>query len=252
MHKYASTTSEARELVAELEFVWDQIKSNSASSAASSPDQPLGTTFSSPRQQQQRQPYPSYASIGPGRANPNNSEGLKKIRPISDGDVHSESDDTSEEDFVEAYDDHDMLIRNPISSGAEAVTNPNLGSSSHKREYEIRNRKWRKRIEQTLIKITTELTALREQSDAAKTLDSRWRNKRGWWTWLVALVMSAARHILIDAILTAALMFWIGGGGGRGDARVHGKLDVLVKVLKERLKLLLGRLRGVWVGGVGK
>lgn len=36
MHLYASQTAEARELVAELEFVWDQIKYNAASSSASS------------------------------------------------------------------------------------------------------------------------------------------------------------------------------------------------------------------------
>jgi hypothetical protein len=32
MHEYASQTPEACELVAELEFVWDQIKFNAASS----------------------------------------------------------------------------------------------------------------------------------------------------------------------------------------------------------------------------
>ncbi|PYH46326.1 acyl-CoA-binding domain-containing protein [Aspergillus saccharolyticus JOP 1030-1] len=36
MHQYASQTAEARELVAELEFVWDQIKSNTASLGSSS------------------------------------------------------------------------------------------------------------------------------------------------------------------------------------------------------------------------
>ncbi|RAL16842.1 acyl-CoA-binding domain-containing protein [Aspergillus homomorphus CBS 101889] len=36
MHQYASQTAEARELVAELEFVWDQIKSNTASLSSSS------------------------------------------------------------------------------------------------------------------------------------------------------------------------------------------------------------------------
>lgn len=35
MHTYASQTAEARELVAELEFVWDQVKSNLSSSAGS-------------------------------------------------------------------------------------------------------------------------------------------------------------------------------------------------------------------------
>ncbi|KAJ5832202.1 hypothetical protein N7474_000513 [Penicillium riverlandense] len=37
MHRYASQTSEARELVSELEFVWDQIKFNASSSSSSSP-----------------------------------------------------------------------------------------------------------------------------------------------------------------------------------------------------------------------
>ncbi|KAF3936816.1 hypothetical protein ABW19_dt0204259 [Dactylella cylindrospora] len=37
MHRYANTTQEARELVAELEFVWDQIKSNHSSSSSSTP-----------------------------------------------------------------------------------------------------------------------------------------------------------------------------------------------------------------------
>lgn len=56
MHKYAITLTEARELVSELEFVWDQIKSNSASSSSSSPGQLA-------RSQGQQMP-PSHASIG--------------------------------------------------------------------------------------------------------------------------------------------------------------------------------------------
>lgn len=39
MHKYASPSPDSRELVAELEFVWDQVKSNVPSSASSSPQQ---------------------------------------------------------------------------------------------------------------------------------------------------------------------------------------------------------------------
>ncbi|KGQ01559.1 hypothetical protein PAAG_11684 [Paracoccidioides lutzii Pb01] len=37
MNKYASSSPEARELISELEFVWDQIKSNSLSSSPTSP-----------------------------------------------------------------------------------------------------------------------------------------------------------------------------------------------------------------------
>ncbi|KAK6354941.1 hypothetical protein TWF696_004069 [Orbilia brochopaga] len=40
MHRYAITTPDARELVSELEFVWDQIKSNQHSSSSASPTTP--------------------------------------------------------------------------------------------------------------------------------------------------------------------------------------------------------------------
>lgn len=42
MHRYASQTPEARELVVELEFVWDQIKFNASSSSSSSPLNTVG------------------------------------------------------------------------------------------------------------------------------------------------------------------------------------------------------------------
>lgn len=42
MHRYASQTPEARELVAELEFVWDQIKYNTSSSSSSGPLNAVG------------------------------------------------------------------------------------------------------------------------------------------------------------------------------------------------------------------
>lgn len=77
MHQYASQTQEARELVDELEFVWDQIKANTSSgsdSPMSSPVRTLGVPPLSPQhqqhqnqQQQQRswqQQQRTYASIG--------------------------------------------------------------------------------------------------------------------------------------------------------------------------------------------
>ncbi|KAJ5627882.1 hypothetical protein N7490_010110 [Penicillium lividum] len=42
MHEYASQTPEARELVGELEFVWDQIKYNTSSSSSSGPLNAVG------------------------------------------------------------------------------------------------------------------------------------------------------------------------------------------------------------------
>lgn len=58
MHRYASQTPEARELVSELEFVWDQIKYNASSSSSSSPLNAVGVP---PLPQHQRG---AYGSIG--------------------------------------------------------------------------------------------------------------------------------------------------------------------------------------------
>lgn len=58
MHRYASSTPEARELVSELEFVWDQIKYNAASSSSSSPVNAVGVPPLSRHQDS------SYGSIG--------------------------------------------------------------------------------------------------------------------------------------------------------------------------------------------
>ncbi|RFU33413.1 hypothetical protein B7463_g2938, partial [Scytalidium lignicola] len=63
MHKYASTTADARELVAELEFVWDQIKNNSASSSGSSHEHAGPSYASQPR----RFAHPQSGSEGPMR-----------------------------------------------------------------------------------------------------------------------------------------------------------------------------------------
>ncbi|KZL82107.1 acyl binding protein [Colletotrichum incanum] len=76
MHKYA-TTPDAKELVAELEFVWNQIKNNSPSSTDSSPK---GTGYTG-ELRQYRQPLPE--SEGP----------LKVLSPMSE-------DDAAERDSV--------------------------------------------------------------------------------------------------------------------------------------------------------
>lgn len=62
MHQYASSTPEGRELVAELEFVWNQVKANSNNtSSESSPrggggvDDKLGMSYASLVHQEQGQ-----------------------------------------------------------------------------------------------------------------------------------------------------------------------------------------------------
>lgn len=220
MHQYATTTPEARELVSELEFVWDQIKSNSCSSS-------LGSTpgkFSGRERQQSMQP--SYASLmGQGRG-----EGLKVLRPFSDEDEEEEEDDDDEADFRDGR-------RAGFGDGAEvaAAEEPRI------RDLDVRNRKWRKRIESALVKMTVELAALREQVEAKRTMDDG-RRRNGLWAWISWLLWVSVRHLAVDVSVLAFVIFW---ARKRGDRRLERGLGFLVLWGREQV----GRLR---VSGVSR
>ncbi|MCJ1470426.1 hypothetical protein MMC07_009071 [Pseudocyphellaria aurata] len=235
MHKYASTTPESRELVAELEFVWDQIKSNSMSTTSSSPlDQQLPSSSllglppsQSPHQQQM---HPSYASLGPGRAKESAGGGLQVLRPVSDGDGASEDEDGGK--ALEG-----PRRRLSIESCADdAIDDPTGGSLAQSRDYDVRNRKWRKRIEQALVKMTTEIAALREQLEARGVGRRGGNRKMGarLWMWTVSIVVATLRHLLFDATVVALLLLWV----GKGDERVNSAVGVLAQALQERIRRL--------------
>ena len=194
MHKYATTTTEARELVAELEFVWDQIKSNPASSSSSSPGRLAGS--------QEQQMFPSYGSIAehPGVEDENGGEGLKSLRPVSDG----EEGGDEREEFEETRGGPDL---------------------------DIRNRKWRKKIEHALVQMTTEVAALREQLEAKRIGDGRRRN--GLWAWITWLVWVTVRHVVVDLALLGLLVVW---ARRKEDRRVEHGLELLLQYLRHRTR----------------
>lgn len=116
MHRYASQTPEARELVSELEFVWDQIKYNASSSSSSSPLNAVGVPPLS------RHQGSSYGSIG-GRlagssesyeqrnSRAENSNGhdsrLRVLSPVSQPEEEEYHRRRSMEDGVAAEEDED-------------------------------------------------------------------------------------------------------------------------------------------------
>lgn len=211
MHKYATTTTEARELVAELEFVWDQIKSNSASSSSSSPGQLA-------RSRSQQMP-PRYASIGgpstSGRADEGGGGGLRMLRPVSDGDIEEDEGEEFEETRGGPFDDE------------EAV----MAVAGQSRDLDVRNRKWRRKIEHALVKMTTEVAALREQIEAKRTGEGRRRN--GLWAWMTWLVWVTVRHLVVDMALLGLLVAW---ARRKGDQRVEQGLDLLLQYLRHRTR----------------
>lgn len=159
---------------------------------------------------------PSYASLGQSGKGRDEGGGLRVLRPVSDGD---EKEDEDGEEYEEArnapFDDDE---------GAVAV-------ASQGWDLDVRNRKWRKRIEQALVKMTTEVAALREQVDAKRIGEGKRRN--GMWAWMCWLVWVAVRHCIVHLALLGVLLVW---ARRKGDRRVEQGLELLLGYIKERVR----------------
>jgi hypothetical protein len=166
---YCADFSDARELVAELEFVWDQIKNNSVSSN-SSPRRGAGQYERSRRIQRGTDGH------------------MKVLRPMSQEDeaeMESERqpDDGGDE---EGYDDSEY------DDGQE----------------DKRGRKrWRQKVETALVKMTAEMAALREQIGNER--EWRGRRRRTIGAWIGWIICVSLRHIFIDAVLLGILILWV-------------------------------------------
>ncbi|EAW07602.1 acyl-CoA-binding domain-containing protein [Aspergillus clavatus NRRL 1] len=306
MHRYASQTAEARELVAELEFVWDQIKSNSSSSSSSSPVQ--ATAGVSPQH--------NYSSVGGRLAGPIYEDILATVRenpkyignrgdsrlrvlsPVSqpdglyqrqashrgeeqEGDEElEEGGEEEEEEYEEAqdtlYDDDDHDTHTHTNShthdsssssnhpneqrladddeaqsrGRTRKSPPAAGDSNSntkpKKNHHVatsadRDRRWRRRVEQALTKMTAEVAAVREQMEA-RTLTSRRRS--AVWAWLKWIVWATFRQIIFDLAILGMVLIWM---RLKGDRRLEEKLRVGWAEVKTRLARLRSIKRVPWV-----
>ena len=165
----------------------------------------------------------SYTSlVNPSRTRGQDAinQGLRVLRPVSDGDEESSDEG---DDFQEAS-------AAPFEESQEAAT----AEVAQGRDLDIRNRKWRKRIEQALVKMTTEVAALKEQVEAKSIREARRRN--GVWAWIRWLVWVAFKHAVIDVVILGVLVLW---ARGRGDQRVEMGLKILRQMVREQV----GRLR---------
>jgi len=143
MHRYANTPN-ALELVAELEFVWNQIKNNSSHSSSGSGESGSGGSSSdvSPRRFQQ----PLSGTEGP----------MKVLSPMSE-------EDESERRLAEEVD----------QAGDE---DPG--------EYARRNDKRSKRMERAIVRLSAEIAALREQIASGREWKTRKeRSLSSWVGW---------------------------------------------------------------------
>ncbi|EXJ91564.1 hypothetical protein A1O3_00112 [Capronia epimyces CBS 606.96] len=213
MKEYASGTQEARELVSELEFVWNQIRSQSGSSEDEDADSPTRRLERAGLKQTK-----SFGSIPPGvsltaegsgvlsrlNSDPNR---LRVLSPVSQRD----SDGVVEGEEVDP--ETGAVIDPP------PTTQPPVTESE-----------WRHQIESHLRNLSTEVAALREQLSANHLLSSSSfspsltsRRRRLFYrmsAWMKWLAWGFVRQLLMDAGLVLLFILWARWKGYK-DRRVE-------------------------------
>ncbi|KAJ4370031.1 hypothetical protein N0V83_005795 [Neocucurbitaria cava] len=265
MHKYASPSPDSRELVAELEFVWDQVKSNVPSSSSSSPLQTLSQIgMHIPQNYNSQLGQSGRAAMGmDDGADPDNNEDedddddqplrVKSPMSQSEEDLEEEEAEIDREEFVDAPDSQynptsedvgvqanlqntrrpnppttpkkgtptpaprmRSIIPHPIPMpDLTGTTKPSTAAPQHE---SAADQKWRKRVEQSLIKMTAEVAALREQLEARRLFSHspHYRLFRGIGRW----VWAGVKHVAVDVLVLGVVLVWMrrkGIGGWRGD-----------------------------------
>jgi len=243
MHEYASGTDEARELVEELEFVWDQIKNNSlgSSSERSSPLQNLERSgyLSSENDNGGRGVSSSAAALDytPGASGSGGGGGgkpgeLRILSPVSQVEEDEEASALEEEreEFVDAPvsqvdvqdigDDEEMPSTRDFAIDQSYAAVPRPAPRTAAPDGDPR---WRKRIESSLMRLTTEVAALREQLESRRFLLRQrkhsffgWAMRIGWWF---------VQFIVADAVVLWVLLFYL---RRRQDRRLEGAIRVLL------------------------
>lgn len=261
MHKYASPSPDSRELVAELEFVWDQVKSNVPSSSSSSPMQTLS--------QMGMHIPPSYSHLGASSRieqhaadEDDDDEGPLQIKsPMSQSEEELEEEEAEidREEFVDAPDSQ----YNPNAEDAAVQTEPNItglgrrqttpaktptpaprmrsilpesipmpnftstpvpaGGEKGPQQESAADKKWRGRVEQALQKMTAEVAALREQLEARRLFSHspHYLLFRGIWRW----VWASLKHIAVDIFILGIVLLWM---RRKKDTRLEGAIRVLL------------------------
>ncbi|RMZ67290.1 acyl binding [Pyrenophora seminiperda CCB06] len=311
MHKFASPSPDSRELVAELEFVWDQVKSNVPSSSSSSPLRTLdhvqpgysehelgqsgraamGMKNTLEHNRSKRNTAPRYeqaggeeeASPAPMRAKSPMSQSEEALEeeeanidreifvdaPDSQYNPTSYPDDEPSLDDAAVQTDLQQLMRAepiPIQTPTPAPRNRGMvvlgkpiqmpipgfggitpaaaGAAAPGKDAPkdaAADQKWKKRVEQSLMKMTAEVAALREQLEARRLFahSAHYRLFRGIWRWLSACV----RHVAVDVFILGIVLLWM---RRKKDRRLEAALSMILgeavgKMRRVRIPLIGGR-----------
>ena len=235
---------DARELVSELEFVWDQIKSNPPSTSSSNSYPHQRGSGESPTSHREQLIYPAMSHNGarnPGHARRRSLRAIDPISQHSSDEVEEGeyAEDEGKEEFVDAQDsqqddrseDRPGPSKEPQKKArhfgreAGAIIAPiakYLTTQKKEKPPEDANAKWQRRVESALIKMNAEMAALREQLEMQHEVMMKSsilgpfkvnRKRSGMIRWIFSLLFASAKtivkHVVVDAIVVALVTLWM-------------------------------------------
>ena len=97
-----------------------------------------------------------------------------------------------------------------------------------------KTKRWRRSVEQALVKMTAEIAALREQISTGR----EWQGKKSrspgrWIAWFLWLVI---RHALLDTLVLGVLLLWL---RKRKDKRVEDLVRQGLKIAREYVRMIV-------------
>lgn len=175
-------------------------------------------------------------------------------REENDDEEEEQEEEEEEEEYEEARDSlHDNNEDGQLNQGRKSALLPEKehgralgdsdgdGDSKGARSRRDRDRdkgrnlrKWRRRVEQALTKMTAEMAAVREQMETRAIASRRRSSVLAWLKWLIWLTV---REILWDLAILGLVLLWM---RIKGDRRLEAKLMVWWTDVKTRLMELKG------------
>lgn len=95
-------------------------------------------------------------------------------------------------------------------------------------------KKWRRTVEHTLVKMTAEIAALREQIATGR----EWQGKknRSFKSWVAWIIWIAVRHVLVDILVWGIMLLYL---RKRKDRRVEDLVREGLKIGREYIRKIL-------------
>lgn len=97
-----------------------------------------------------------------------------------------------------------------------------------------RTRRWRRKVEAALVKMTAEIAALREQVATGREYQERRKYSiAAWLGWLVRVTL---QHIIVDASILGLVLLWM---RKRKDRRIENLVREGLSLLRDYIRQLL-------------